>query len=156
MHTTRESARGNHMWWFTVLELCDHVDAKIHRLAQRTPRVKDLPEKQMIAAHIQMVNRTRKATHSCACRATTCLICWVWPNGSQSESVRCLRSCSRSPKTLQTCLYSFGPGRRAQMTHPVPAVHPIMDGAAQSALDLEWVWSRQKEVRAKCWSGTQL
>ena len=61
MHTTRQSACGNHMWWFTVQELCDHVDAKIHRLAQRTPTAKDLPEKQMIAAHIQMVNYWHEA-----------------------------------------------------------------------------------------------
>ena len=51
MHTS-----GNSLWWFTTKELCEHVGAEIHHLTQLTPGAKELSEKAIMAAHIQLVN----------------------------------------------------------------------------------------------------
>jgi len=61
MHTMRTSACGNPLWWFTVKDLCEHVDTKIQRLAQRTPGSKDLPTQQIVAAHIQLQDYWQEA-----------------------------------------------------------------------------------------------
>ena len=61
MHTMRQSACGNSLWWFTTKELCEHVGAEIHHLTKLTPGAKDLSEKTIMAAHIQLVNYWQEA-----------------------------------------------------------------------------------------------
>ena len=61
MRTVRTSACGNPLWWFTVKELCEHVDAEIQGVAQRTPGSKDLPTQQIEAANNQLQDYWQEA-----------------------------------------------------------------------------------------------